>query len=67
MAIIKQQITVEVDTNKFTPAEWKEFINKHLSPAEISRTMVASDMFWLEKLKERAIVVCAQGNLLDFL
>ena len=69
MTIIKQvtteQVTTEIDTDDFTRADWKEFIIKYVSHGEILRTK-ASDIFWFEKLKERAIV-CAQNNVLtDF-
>ena len=66
MAIIKQvtteQVTTEIDTDDFTNADWKEFIIKYVSHSEIVRTKT-TDMFWFDRLKERAIIL-AQFNVL---
>lgn len=56
--LIQTTMQVEVDTDSFTPAQWKEFILQYLTPQEIQRT-IKTDMFPAERLKARALIAYA--------
>ena len=51
---VMQTVETEIDTDTFTPDQWKEFIILYVSTAEIVRTMKI-DLFGLDRLKVRAI------------
>lgn len=59
MAIVKfiQRIEheIEVDTDKFTPAERIAFIKQHVTPGQLARVCASCDLFKLEKLMALAI------------
>lgn len=46
--------TVEIDTAEWTRDQWIKFITDHISPSVIEH-IIKTDMFPLERLKEKAI------------
>lgn len=51
---VRIETTTEVDTDNFTPEEWKQFILKYV-PMQMIIKAKTNDLFYLEYLKEKAI------------